>query len=154
MAATVTVIDLLNQARARELTVITQYMAQHYELEDAGYGKLGDRLKAIAIVEMQHAESLAERILFLGGVPVTKPDDVAKIKQEVPQLLATDISLEDQTVKLYNQAAETCGQLGDHVTRALFAKLAEVEEEHLNEFQNTADHAAKLGAAYLATLIE
>jgi bacterioferritin len=65
------VIDLLNTAREQELTAITQYMTHHYELEDAMYEKLGDRLKKIAIVEMKHAEMLAERILFLGGVPST-----------------------------------------------------------------------------------
>ena len=35
------VIDLLNQARAAELTAILQYMGQHYELESADFGKLG-----------------------------------------------------------------------------------------------------------------
>ena len=63
------VIDLLNQARARELTAITQYMAQHYELEDSDFGKLAGKLKEIGIQEMKHAEQLAERILFLNGEP-------------------------------------------------------------------------------------
>ncbi len=67
-------IDLLNRARARELTAISQYMAQHYELEDAMYGKLAERIKKIAMVEMKHAEEFAERIIFLGGIPVSKPD--------------------------------------------------------------------------------
>ena len=34
------VIDLLNKARSREIGAITQYMAQHYELEDSDFGKL------------------------------------------------------------------------------------------------------------------
>ncbi|MCK7485212.1 MAG: manganese catalase family protein [Bacillus subtilis] len=61
------VIDLLNEARARELSAITQYMAQHYELEDQDYGKLAKVMKEIGIQEMKHAEALAERILFLKG---------------------------------------------------------------------------------------
>ena len=68
------VIDLLNAARARELTAITQYMAQHYELEDGDFGRLASRIKEIAIQEMKHAEDLAERILFLKGEPTSKPD--------------------------------------------------------------------------------
>ncbi len=50
------VIDLLNAARSRELSAIAQYMAHHYELEDADYGKLAKKLKEIAIQEMKHAE--------------------------------------------------------------------------------------------------
>ena len=42
------VIDLLNEARARELSAITQYMAQHYELEDQDYGKLAKVMKESA----------------------------------------------------------------------------------------------------------
>jgi len=66
------VIDLLNAARARELTAISQYMIQHYELEDTDFGKLAKRMKEIAIQEMKHAEALAERILFLNW-PRTSP---------------------------------------------------------------------------------
>ena len=68
------VIELLNEARSRELSAITQYMAQHYELEDQDFGKLGKKLKEIGIQEMKHAEALAERILFLKGEPTTKPE--------------------------------------------------------------------------------
>ncbi len=148
------VIDLLNEARARELTAIVQYMAQHYQLEDAGYGKLASKVKEIAIVEMRHAEAFAERILFLGGTPVTKPDAGVNPKQEIPDMLSTDIGLEQGAIDMYNKSAEMCGQMGDHVSRALFAKIAEQEEDHLNNFQNTADHVTKLGPAYLASQAE
>jgi len=65
------VIDLLNKARSREIAAITQYMAQHYELEDSDFGKLASKFKEIAIAEMKHAEKLAERILFLKGEPTS-----------------------------------------------------------------------------------
>ncbi|MBI4321713.1 MAG: bacterioferritin [Chloroflexi bacterium] len=146
------VIDLLNEARARELGAISQYMTQHYELEDTQFGKLAERLKAIGVEEMRHAEALAERILFLGGLPVTKPSGETKRKEEIPALLRTDIGLEQEAVAMYNRSAGICAQEGDNVSRNLFEKLAKEEEEHLDEFENTADHVDKLGAAYLATL--
>ena len=68
------VITLLNKARSAELGSIAQYMIHHYELEDQDFGKLAAGVKEVAIVEMKHAEKLAERILFLGGVPTSKPD--------------------------------------------------------------------------------
>lgn len=146
------VIDLLNEARASELTAIGQYMAHHYELEDAMFGKLGDRLKAIGIEEMKHAEALAERILFLGGTPVTKPDGEVEKQQEIAALLKRDVDLEAGAVKMYNESARICAAEGDHVSKALFEQLLAEEEAHLDEFQNIANHVEKLGAAYLATL--
>lgn len=146
------VIDLLNAARARELTAITQYMAQHYELEDADFGKLASKIKEIAIQEMKHAEDLAERILFLKGEPTTKPDAAIKKGQEISQMLATDTSLETQAVKMYNDAAVICAEERDQVSKQLFEKLLGEEEEHLEIFENLKSHVDKLGAAYLATL--
>jgi bacterioferritin len=146
------VIDLLNAARARELTAISQYMIQHYELEDSDFGKLASRLKEIGIEEMKHAEDLAERILFLNGEPTTKPDAVAKKGQEIAKMLQTDIALETQAVKMYNEAALTCAQDRDQISKQLFEKLLGEEEEHLDIFQNLKDHVDKLGVAYLATL--
>ncbi len=146
------VLDLLNEARSRELTAITQYMAQHYELEDQDYGKLAKKLKEIAIQEMKHAEALAERILFLNGEPTTKPDAGAKKGQDFAGMLATDIGLETQAVKLYNEAALVCAQEKDQISKQLFEKLLGEEEDHLNDFENIKDHVEKLGPAYIATL--
>jgi bacterioferritin len=146
------VIELLNEARARELTAITQYMAQHYQLEDNDFGKLAKKIKEIAIQEMKHAEALAERILFLKGEPTTKPDADIKKGQEIPALLTTDVGLENAAIKMYNEAAVTCAAEKDQVSKDLFERLLKEEEDHLNFFENTKGHADKLGAAYLATL--
>jgi len=147
------VIELLNQARARELTAIVQYLAQHYQLEDRDFGGLAGKIKEIGIEEMKHAEALAERILFLGGVPTTKPD--AKIvanQNEIADMLKTDIALEAAAVKMYNNASVVCAREKDQISKELFEKLLGEEEVHLDYFQNVQDHVKKLGAAYLATL--
>jgi bacterioferritin len=128
-------------------------MAQHYELEDAEFGKLADRVKKIAIVEMGHAEALAERILFLGGVPTTKLDTPIKKQEEIPAMMQTDVGLETGAIEMYNRAAKLCAEEGDTGSRELFEKLVAQEEDHQSEFENTLDHINKLGPAYLATLI-
>jgi bacterioferritin len=147
------VIDLLNGARSRELSAIAQYMAHHYELEDADYGKLAKKLKEIAIQEMKHAEALAERILFLKGTPTSKPDAEAKKGQKIEEMLATNIALEAQAVKMYNEASVVCAQEKDQISKELFEKLLKEEEDHLNDFENIKDHIEKMGSAYLATLV-
>ncbi|MBM4019466.1 MAG: bacterioferritin [Planctomycetes bacterium] len=146
------VIDLLNEARARELTAILTYMAQHYELESDDYGKLAKVLKTTAIAEMKHAETLAERILFLGGTPVTKPEAEIKRGQKIAEKIATDIALEEGAVKMYNEAAIACAEALDHVSKALFEKLLADEDAHLDMFISIRDHIHQLGDNYLATL--
>ncbi len=146
------VIDLLNEARARELTAISQYMAHHYELEDQDFGKLGAKFKEIAIQEMKHAEKLAERILFLKGEPTSKPDGVAQKGQSIEEMLKTNMGLEEQAIKMYNEASTICSAEKDQVSKELFEELLKDEEEHFNYFENVKDHVDKLGAAYLATL--
>jgi bacterioferritin len=146
------VIDLLNKARSRELTAISQYMSQHYELEDIDFGKLASKIKEIAITEMKHAEKLAERILFLNGEPTSKPDALSKKGQQIPQMLTTNMALESAAIKMYNEAAMVCAAEKDQISKELFEDLLKEEEDHLNYFENTKDHVDKLGAAYLATL--
>jgi bacterioferritin len=148
------VIELLNAARSRELTAIVQYMAQHYELEDKDFGKLAKKMKEIAIQEMKHAEALAERILFLKGVPTTKPDSEVQKGQEIEAMLATNIKLESSAVKMYNEASLVCAAEKDQISKQLFEKLLGEEEDHLNFFENTEDHVEKLGAAYMVTLAD
>lgn len=148
------VVQLLNDARARELLAISQYMVQHYELEDADFGKLGNKMKEVGIQEMKHAEELGERILFLGGSVETKPSGTAKKGQSIADMLKTDIDLEDGAIKMYNDAAKVCAAEGDQISKQIFEKLLADEEEHLDEFQNILDHVQKMGDVYLATLIE
>jgi len=146
------VIDLLNAARSRELSAITQYMAQHYELEDQDFGKLAKKLKEIGIQEMKHAEALAERILFLKGEPTSKPDAIAKKGQSIAEMLKTDMALESAAIKMYNEAAVVCAAEKDQISKQLFEKLLGEEEGHFNDFENVKDHVEKLGNSYLATL--
>lgn len=138
----------------RELGAISQYLAQHYELEDQMYEKLADRLKDIGIQEMKHAEKFAGRILFLGGVPSSKPDVVALKGQTIAEMLQTGIGLEEAAVRMYNDSVKLCRDEGDNGSAELFEEILIEEEGHLDEFQNKAAFVKDLGAAYLATQVQ
>jgi len=146
------VIELLNQARAHELGVVSQYMIHHYELEDKDYGKLASTLKEIAITEMKHAEKLADRILFLNGEPISRPAGESVKGQEITDMLKTDIGLEANVVALYNEAAVLCTAEKDQVSKDLFEELLRQEEGHLDTFENIRDLIGTLGAPYLVSL--
>ena len=147
------VIDVLNKGRERELHAILQYMVEHYELDDVGYEKLGSLVKQTGITEMKHAEELGERILFLNGSPVTKPSADVKKGLGLAEMIKFNIDLEAGAIKLYNEAAAICASEGDNVSKALFEKLLDEEEQHIDEFQKILDHIQKLGDSYIATLI-
>ena len=146
------VIDALNAARSRELTAILQYMNNHYQLEDSDFGKLAKVFKEIAIVEMKHAEKLAERILFLNGVPTYKLESEVQKGLDIPGMLKVSEGLEQGAIDMYNQSINLCAAEGDDGTKQIFQELLAQEEDHIDTFQNTLDHVEKLGAAYIATL--
>ena len=128
------VIDVLNKARAMELQAITQYMNQHYNLDDMDYGELAAKMKLIAIDEMRHAEMFAERIKELGGEPTSEPADMIQKGQKVEDVYKFDAGLEDDTVEIYNQFLLVCRENGDSTSLKLFETIIDEEQLHYNYF--------------------
>lgn len=146
------VIEVLNQARAMELAAITQYMNQHYNLDDKDYGELAAKVKLIAIDEMRHAEAFAERIKELGGEPTTEPDQKVTKGQTVEQVFPFDADLEDHTIDRYNQFVLVCRENGDSISMKLFEQIIDEEQLHFNYFDNVSNHISSLGNVYLAKI--
>ena len=143
-------IDLLNQAMADELAAVHQYMYFHFRLDDLGYQPLAAMMKKTAIEEMRHAETLAERILFLGGeVNMSLARPVENI-HEAKAMLDKAKELEENTVKMYNAFAVQCGQNADSASKKVFEDLVAVEEGHWDEFDRQGDFIARFGERYLA----
>ena len=63
------VIEFLNKALFNELTAINQYWLHYRMLDNWGIKKLAEYERHESIDEMKHADVLADRILFLGGLP-------------------------------------------------------------------------------------
>jgi bacterioferritin len=146
------VIDVLNKARTMELQAISQYMNQHYNLDDMDYGELAGKLKLIAIDEMRHAEQFAERIKELGGEPVTGHNSVIKSGQKVEGIFPFDADLEDDTIDVYNQFLLVCRDNGDSISMKLFEKIIDEEQAHFNYFDSVDAHIKKLGVTFLAKI--
>jgi bacterioferritin len=144
------VIEVLNKARGMELHAISQYMNQHYNLDDMDFGELAKNIKLIAIDEMRHAEMLAERIKELGGEPVSDPIEKTVRAQKVEDIFPFDANLEDVTMDQYNQFLMICRENGDSTSVKIFETLIDEEQEHFNYFDNIGDHIERLGQAFLA----
>lgn len=143
-------IDLLNTAVADELNAVHQYMYWHFHLDDQGFGPLSAMLRRIAIVEMGHVETLAERILFLDGdVEMVTGGDVAKIT-EPEEILAKAAEMEKSAVAMYNKFAVEASANADAATKQVFESLVNDEEGHFDEFDQQMDNIKRFGPSYLA----
>ena len=146
------VIEVLNKARAMELQAISQYMNQHYNLDDLDYGELAAKMKLIAIDEMRHAEQFAERIKEIGGDPVPGHGGKTQTGQKVETIYPFDAGLEDNTIDVYNQFLLDCRDNGDSISMKIFEDITKEEQIHYNYFDNIHGHITKLGDTYLAKI--
>ena len=126
------VIDYLNAALRSELTAVSQYWL-HYRLqEDWGYGRLADKSRAESIEEMNHADRLIQRIIFLEGHPNLQKLDPLRIGQNVKETLESDLAAEHDARTLYIEARDHCEKVGDYVSKVLFEDLIADEEGHID----------------------
>ncbi|MFV0410512.1 MAG: bacterioferritin [Paracoccus sp. (in: a-proteobacteria)] len=126
------VIEYLNAALRSELTAVSQYWL-HYRLqEDWGYGRIADKSRTESIEEMNHADRLVQRILFLEGHPNLQKLDPLRIGQNIRETLECDLAGEHDARSLYIEARNHCEKVGDYVSKALFEDLIGDEEGHID----------------------
>jgi bacterioferritin len=127
-------IDLLNEAIAREVQVSIQYMWQHVRIYGFDHLAIADELKKIAITEMKHAETIAERVDYLGGVPTTTPAKIT-VGDEPKEMITLDLKAEEGAITLYKTIIEKANAEKDYVTREMFQHILADEEDHHNVFR-------------------
>jgi len=131
--ASAKLLDMLNQAIARELQVSIQYMWQHVQWKGIEHYAVSDEFKKIAITEMKHAEKIAERLWYLGGKPTTVPSPIL-VGNKVEEMLKADVKAELEAITMYKQIMEIAQKEGDVATREIFEEIEEEEEEHHDFF--------------------
>ena len=93
------VIELLNEALKNELTATNQYWLHYRMLDNWGVKRLAAFERAESIDEMKHADRLAERILFLDGLPNFQMLGRLRIGETVEEMLRADLDLELEAVE-------------------------------------------------------
>jgi bacterioferritin len=126
-------LGMLNQAIASELQVAIQYVWQHVQWGGVKGFAVQDELRAIGIAEMKHAEAIAERLYYLGGIPTTKPTPIF-VGTTLKEMIAQDVKDEEGAIKLYKQIVEKARKEGDETTNRLFREILQQEEDHHDTF--------------------
>jgi bacterioferritin len=145
------VIAILNDLLTRELTAVHQYLLHARMCDDWGYERLYAKLHDESRDELDHADELAERILFLEGAP-----DVQRLGNVVPganvkEQLEADLDLERGAAAEYNRGVELCRSAGDNGSADLLERLLEGTEEHVHWLESQLTLIGQVGLQnYLA----
>lgn len=140
------VIEYLNQALKHELTAVSQFWLHYRLLDDWGFKKAGEKWRKESIEEMEHADKLIERIIFLEGHPNLQQLDPLMIGESVREILDADLRIEYSARALYSEARGVCHAEGDFVTMNLFEQLMADEEGHIDFIETQIDLFDKIGA--------
>ncbi|MGQ9489178.1 MAG: bacterioferritin [Anaerolineae bacterium] len=139
------IIEALNELLVDELTAINQYIVHSEMCANWGYGELHEAIEKRAITEMQHAEKLIGRIIFLEGMPIVSKLNPLHIGGDVETQLRNDLASEIGAVKMYNDGIRLAVEVGDNGTRALLEGILHDEEGHADWLEAQLDQIAQMG---------
>ena len=139
------VLDMLNRALTTELTAINQYIVQAEMCRNWGYDRLGAKLHAISLEEMEDTGKLIKHILFLDGIPNMQRLNQVRVGENVSEHLALDLELERTAAAELVEAITHCAQVGDYNTRRMFEEMLSGEEEHVDWFETQLETIRQIG---------
>jgi bacterioferritin len=149
------VIALLNEQLTSELTAINQYFLHSKLQANWGLSKLAEHTRAESIEEMQHAELITDRILFLEGLPNYQRLLPVRIGQSVKEQFGADLAIELEVVDRLRPGIALCREKRDITSAKLFETILADEEQHIDYLETQLQLIDKLGEQlYLAQLVD
>jgi bacterioferritin len=141
------VVEFLNGALKNELTAVNQYWLHYRLLDNWGVKRLAEFERHESIDEMKHADRLAERILFLDGLPNFQMLGRLRIGENVEEALRADLALEMEAIDYLRDAIQYCETVRDYVSRELFTEILDNEEEHVDTLETQFEMIERMGLA-------
>ena len=145
MKGDVKVIEYLNKALTNELTAINQYWLHYRVLKNWGLDKLAEYERHESIDEMKHADTLADRILFLEGLPNFQAIHKLHVGETVEEILKADLAMEQDAIPLLREAIKHCESVADYVSREVLERILESEEEHVDFLETQFEMIERMG---------
>jgi len=138
-------IEFLNEALKAELTAINQYFLHSRMLKDWGISKFAQKEYEESIEEMQHADKIIERILYLGGLPNLQDLGKIYIGETVEEIIECDMKLEAIALPIYRDAVAHCESVRDYGTRDILQAILIDEEAHVDFLETQQDQIRLMG---------
>lgn len=139
------VIERLNEALFLELGAVNQYWLHYRLLDDWGFQKLAKKEREESIEEMNHADKIIERIIFLEGMPNLQSVAPLRIGQNLKEVLECDLAGEKDAWDSYTKSRDICEKEGDYVTKNIFEELIQDEEGHIDFLETQLELLGKIG---------
>ncbi len=127
-------LDALNKAIAMDLRATIQYMWQHVTTLGVEGAAVSNVFKEIAMQEMKHSESFADRLFYLRGTPTTKPMDI-KVGKTLKEMVEADLKAENESIELCKGIIKIAVEEDDPTTRLLTEEILRETEEHADKFK-------------------
>ena len=145
------IIDLLNEVLTAELTAINQYFIHAKMRSNWGFTKLAEVARKESIEEMEDAEKLIDRILYLDGLPNLQRYNPVLVGETVPEQLELELRTETEAIERYNRGVALAVAKGDNGTRELLEHRLVDEEGHADWLETQLHVIATIGVEnYLA----
>ena len=136
------IVKLLNVALATELVCVLRYKRHHYTAKGVASPKIAEEFMVHAQEETQHSESIAERIVQLGGEPDFSPDSLLERShagydesKDLQAMIRSNLIAERVAVESYRQMIVLIGEK-DPTTRRMLEQILADEEEHADELSD------------------
>jgi len=139
------VIEYLNKALYNELTAINQYFLHAKMLKNWGLEDLAKHEYEESIDEMKHADQLADRILFLEGLPNFQALGKLRVGETPREILECDLALELDGLPVLREAIAYCDSIKDYTSGRLFKDILDSEEEHVDWIETQLDLIDRVG---------
>ncbi|SHH96721.1 bacterioferritin [Ferrimonas marina] len=139
------VIAHLNTILGNELIAINQYFLHARMYKDWGLKRIADKEYHESIDEMNHADHLIERILFLEGLPNLQSLGKLRIGEHTKEMLECDLALEMDAIPDLRNAIAYFEEVRDFVSRDLCQNILEDEEDHVDWLETQLELIDKVG---------